>query len=636
MTTFFKKRNKTYQIIMSRISLVVLLFLLVPYPLQVGQSFDVNTETQFEIANSSLVYATDRAEEVYNAVSEDSFKQFVRKVSENGTREYGTVENAYARSWIKSQLDNVSNGQIEVTEIGDYKSVLGKLPGALGDDGPVVMIGGHYDTVNVPGANDDGTGVATTLELARVLSNYSWPLDIYFGFWNAEEIGLYGAFETAYMFQEAERDILIYFNIDMLLVQNPDAPVDERVWMVYDDTIGSIFQDSQYWAELSRVMNNNFETPIILPYPAVIFPYYMQSDHYAFHEMGYRSTIFAFESGVFYDHWFHTVNDTWDNPNYNYSIATSTVASIGASIAYSLSRTEGQPTISSYDVSLTPGTSKDILIEMSIETDIVVNASWTGADGLEFSLSHDSVLDSHSTSAATGANTTVIDEATTNLGIHTLSIENTGSADVNVTIIISHETDIEGNGIADGQETWYNDFDVDSDSDGLNDGFEEAYRLPRYIADPDADYDGLSNIDEITLYGTDPMSSDTDSDGMPDLWEVQNGLDPLDYDDRMGDPDNDDLNNIREYQLGTNPNSADTDLDGMPDRWEHDNDLDPLIDDSALDPDADGLSNLDEYQNGLDPNVADWTNPVVFVSLGGGVVVVAVIIVVLLMKKRSA
>ncbi len=46
---------------------------------------------------------------------------------------------------------------------------------------------------------------------------------------------------------------------------------------------------------------------------------------------------------------------------------------------------------------------------------------------------------------------------------------------------------------------------------------------------------------------------------------------------------------------------TDDDGDGMPDVWENDNDLDPLVDDASADPDGDGDSNLTEYNNGTDP-----------------------------------
>ena len=89
---------------------------------------------------------------------------------------------------------------------------------------------------------------------------------------------------------------------------------------------------------------------------------------------------------------------------------------------------------------------------------------------------------------------------------------------------------------------------------------------------------------------------------MPDGWEVDNGLDPLDDEDADEDPDADGLSNLEEYQNSTDPNDDDTDNDGMPDGWEVDNNLDPLVDDADGNPDADALTNLEEYQAGTDPH----------------------------------
>lgn len=154
----------------------------------------------------------------------------------------------------------------------------------------------------------------------------------------------------------------------------------------------------------------------------------------------------------------------------------------------------------------------------------------------------------------------------------------------------------------------------DSESDGMSDGWEADNGLDPLLNDAtdDADNDGLSNLEEYQA-GTDPQSSDSDSDGLPDQWEMVNNLDPVDADGDNGadgDPDNDRLGNLEEYQAGTNPQNVDTDGDGMPDGWEVDNGLDPLVDEAVADADNDGLSNLSEYQGGTDPQNSDSDNDV--------------------------
>ncbi|WP_353497656.1 S8 family serine peptidase [Vibrio sp. CB1-14] len=99
-----------------------------------------------------------------------------------------------------------------------------------------------------------------------------------------------------------------------------------------------------------------------------------------------------------------------------------------------------------------------------------------------------------------------------------------------------------------------------------------------------------------------PTTSDSDGDGVSDVWELLYGLNPFDASDATIDSDNDGLTNLEEYLLGTNPLSSDTDGDGIPDKFEVDNGLDPLdANDATLDADGDGVSNLNEYLAGTDP-----------------------------------
>jgi len=147
---------------------------------------------------------------------------------------------------------------------------------------------------------------------------------------------------------------------------------------------------------------------------------------------------------------------------------------------------------------------------------------------------------------------------------------------------------------------------IDSDLDGLPDTLENTTCTMVNDADADAD-DLLDGQEDINKNGqkepweTDPCDEDTDNDTMPDGWEVDHGLDPLDSSDCGQDPDDDLLTNCEEYFYSTDPNNADSDADGMPDGWEVDHNFDPLVDDALEDADQDGYSNLREYLSESDP-----------------------------------
>lgn len=88
---------------------------------------------------------------------------------------------------------------------------------------------------------------------------------------------------------------------------------------------------------------------------------------------------------------------------------------------------------------------------------------------------------------------------------------------------------------------------------------------------------------------------DTDGDGMPDYWEKQNGLNPLDSSDADKDPDGDGLTNLQEYKYGTDPHNPDTDGGGVKDGVEVGRGTDPL------DPNDDTI--VPDPRANLDPGI---------------------------------
>lgn len=132
---------------------------------------------------------------------------------------------------------------------------------------------------------------------------------------------------------------------------------------------------------------------------------------------------------------------------------------------------------------------------------------------------------------------------------------------------------------------------ADLDRDGFGD-----------VCDTDIDGDTVTNnVDNCPLIANsdqadfesdgvgDVCDSDDDGDGLPDAYELANGLDPRNSFDRDADPDRDGFTNLREYELGSNPQMADTDdnANGIPDAVENQvPDLTPILQLLLLDDDA--------------------------------------------------
>lgn len=99
---------------------------------------------------------------------------------------------------------------------------------------------------------------------------------------------------------------------------------------------------------------------------------------------------------------------------------------------------------------------------------------------------------------------------------------------------------------------------------------------------------------------SDPLIKDSDGDGMPDDWELEYGLDPLNPDDAVLDYNDDGLSNIEEYERKANPIDRDVDDDRIDNLAERDGLLGFVTDPFAKDTDGDGLDDLEELAGLID------------------------------------
>jgi len=239
-----------------------------------------------------------------------------------------------ARDWIKSEFERYSRdcgGCLEVkldtfTEVPgsripkptEITNVYAVMKGTDPESAKrIVLVTGHYDSRNsdngditnpAPGANDDGSGTAVSLECARVLSQLKFPATIIFLTVAGEEQGLNGSHHFAQMAKSQGWDIEAALNND--IVGGDRSPQqDTGVVRVFSEGVPTAATD----AELRQIRNLGGESDsasrqlaryiadVDRTYatgikPMLIFRldrYLRGGDHISFNEQGYAAVRFT-------------------------------------------------------------------------------------------------------------------------------------------------------------------------------------------------------------------------------------------------------------------------------------------------------------------------------------------------------
>ncbi len=173
-------------------------------------------------ANELKYQEQQKLHDIQQQVSAKRIEKNIRKLVSFGTRhtlsetQSDTRGIGAARRWIKSEFDNISKAcggclnvyfQSQIIQgekrIPDATQVISVIAVQTGNTDPnrYVMMSGDIDsrisdvmnyTDDSPGANDNASGVAGTLEAARILSQYKFNGSIVFAALAGEEQGLFG------------------------------------------------------------------------------------------------------------------------------------------------------------------------------------------------------------------------------------------------------------------------------------------------------------------------------------------------------------------------------------------------------------------------------------------------------------
>jgi Peptidase family M28 len=244
-----------------------------------------------------------------------------------------------AAEWIKSEFERYSKacgGCLEVKTDEFVQEPSNRIPQPAkltnvyailrGSDAAnasrIVLVTGHYDSRNTetndatgasPGANDDGSGTAVSLECARVLSQHKFPATIIFLTVAGEEQGLYGSAHFAKLAKAQGWDIEAVLNNDIVGGDRTpgDTKQDPHTVRVFSEGIpanageselkliralggendGASRQLARYIAAVSKEY-----MPVKEFHPLVVFRrdrYLRGGDHTSFNEQGFAAVRFT-------------------------------------------------------------------------------------------------------------------------------------------------------------------------------------------------------------------------------------------------------------------------------------------------------------------------------------------------------
>jgi hypothetical protein len=235
----------------------------------------------------------DKIHQMVNEVSAANLKSLVEKMESFGTRHTLSTTTdkkrgiGAAREWVKSEFEKyakVSNGRMTVEmdrftvkadgrripQDVEMANVIAVLKGTNPSDDRRIIVGGHLDSratdvmdfkSDAPGANDDASGVAMVMEMARIMASREFSGTLVFVAFQGEEQGLYGSKHLA---ARAKKE-----NWNLVAMQNNDIVGNSysAEMGIHDNTRVRIFSESipanetEEQARLRRTLGAENDSP---------------------------------------------------------------------------------------------------------------------------------------------------------------------------------------------------------------------------------------------------------------------------------------------------------------------------------------------------------------------------------------
>jgi Zn-dependent M28 family amino/carboxypeptidase len=279
----------------------------------------------------------DTIKEILNDISVLNIEKHIRKLE--GIRHPITgpaaLGNAEAYIWnTLASYDHEMKAHVFEEDGNQYRNVIAVQEGTQ-QPAKIIICLAHFDTVPIsPGADDNASGVAAVLELARVLKKHTFQKSIYFVGVNLEEskdsytensVFLRGSRALAAYARNEDWDIQGVFNFETIayagddIVQSgpPNVPIafpDQGNFITIASNENSTELVNAYAESIECYQIPLPYLPVVVPGNGEILPDSRRSDHAAFWDQGYPAVMIT-DTANFRNPHYHKSGDTFETIN---------------------------------------------------------------------------------------------------------------------------------------------------------------------------------------------------------------------------------------------------------------------------------------------------------------------------------
>ncbi len=295
-------------------------------------------------------------------VNQDSLQSYTERLQAFYRRVAGTDSSYVSRDWLASKLTSFGYDSVVidsfVSDIGGVptqcQNVIAYKVGTRFPDHHVI-VGAHRDAVpGSPGADDNGSGSAAVLEMARVLKDIETDMTFLFILFDAEEYGLYGAWHYVDGAMYREDSIVYMLNMDMIAHYENSSQAK------------LFYGDDQTYSELWQTLADS-----LVGLTGVLSGSSGGSDHYPFAQNGFDVT---FVHEYIFSTVYHSYLDSTSYMNFEYMTK---MVKASLATAYVVSATAGPLPAVAFEYPM--GVPEMLLPGVPTTFEVVVTGAWEGS-----------------------------------------------------------------------------------------------------------------------------------------------------------------------------------------------------------------------------------------------------------------